>query len=182
MRTLNTVMIDADSETQEGGSEGMVQVCQHQRVYRQLDELDHELRCMQRSPSWRITQFLRNKKALMGCLLSWVPFVSHTLSFVREENGSFSVRSNRKLLPNSWVSLQVTQSDLSGTLYIDRGDGFLEHDSMPLDIGRGQSCLIKLPALVRGMRFDSGEALIEPIRVTQLYSFLPLSLPLPSMA
>lgn len=145
---------------------------EHHRLHLQIEELEHELQCLEESLSWRITRPLRHARATVGYLRSFLSLRPHQIflgafnDLVLEEQGYrvtgpvpiFMTGSTKGRFPCGWVAFRL--ADPAGTthrrytLYVDSGQGFSEQESYPLNFESADEIQFELPRSVRILRLD----------------------------
>lgn len=141
---------------------------EHQRLHRQIEELEQEIDCLKNSPSWRITTPLRSLKAWLGVLPAILfrskhrmllnPF--HGLEFTGEEYSSttaapyFILESSKRRLPRGWIEITLHSSLSDFSLYYDTGQGFNETQRLKISFADESVQIIELPYVIRTLRLD----------------------------
>lgn len=138
----------------------------------QVEDLEDAYRLLTTSRSWKITAPLRKGKLIVNYLLSYLSPRKHYLFFsvatgaalkgahwvLVDRTAQLTVASSKRRMPIGWARFsrcepaQDTPSEFA--LYIDEGEGFSEHSRQRLCFGEDNTCLVRLPRLVRGLRID----------------------------
>lgn len=149
---------------------------EHHRLSCQVEDLEDALRIVTTSRSWRITAPLRKGRLILNYLFSFLSPRKHYLFFSTVQGAVLKgthwmrsepvpqlvIASSKRRMPVGWARFSRCEPDSDTptefALYVDEGQGLSEHGRQLLWFGEDNSCLVRLPRLVRSLRIDPLDA------------------------
>lgn len=152
-------------------------LAEQHRLHLRVEELEHEIDCLEHSLSWKLTYPLRQVRPTLGWLKSTLRRRLHRMGLnpfsdlIADENDGFRVvgsnpyfllGSSRGYLPTGWVTLSLgTHRGLSEvSLYVDSGYGFSEEQRLMISLPEGLTdeftVDLYLPRFMKHLRIDPG--------------------------